>query len=509
MATTSNLLMALTSDYEEYLRDESRSVGTAEFISFPTCEEEVSEVLREANKSATRVTVQGARTGIVAGAVPHGGIILNLSRMKSLGNIETCEDQARITTLPGTLLSEVREKIEPLGWFFPPDPTETSASIGGMIAANASGALTFRYGPTRNWINRLRIVLADGDVLCIERGAKYAQGRSFELTTESGRTLRGSLPSYNQPNLKCAAGYFVRENMDLIDLFIGMEGTLGVVTEADLLLIPMPQARQGLTIFLPSEEAALRLVRVARGENVGDVPRIESKPAAIEFFSKEALDLLRSAKSKYPAFENIPSLNPTWDTAIYVEYHAETGEQAEEGIMQVMEAAAALGASEDDTWYATTPREMEPIKAFRHAVPEAVNLLIDERRRSSPGITKLGTDMSVPDDCLEAVVAMYRNSLVSHHLEFVMFGHIGNNHVHVNIIPRSLEEYELGRSLYLEWAKEVGRMGGSVSAEHGIGKLKVQLLELMYGTAAVEEMRALKRLFDPKMILSPGNLFPC
>ncbi|MDH7602671.1 MAG: FAD-binding oxidoreductase [Armatimonadota bacterium] len=507
MEVISELIKPFGAEYEEYLRDESRCSGEAGFVSFPTTEDQVREVLREAARLQTTITVQGARTGIVAGAVPQGGLILNLSRMKGLSEIAPAEDRAQITARPGTLLTELREKIEKQGWFFPPDPTETSASIGGMIAANASGALTFHYGPTRCWVDRLRVVLADGDVINLPRGTSFAQGRSFELTTESGRTLRGFLPSYNQPDIKSAAGYFVRDNMDLIDLFIGMEGTLGIVTEADLRLIPLPQACHGLVIFLPCESAALKLVRTARGEHVPEVPTVESKPVAIEFFSKEALDLLRSAKEKYSAFEAIPALNPAWHTAVYVEYHACADEEAEESICQVMEAAAALGSSEDDTWYGTNRRELEPIKAFRHAVPEAVNLLVDERKRQWHEITKLGTDMSVPDEYLEAVVSMYRRDLSEHGLEFVMFGHIGNNHVHVNIIPRSPEEYALGRSLYMKWAEEVVRMGGSVSAEHGIGKLKVQLLELMYGSQAVEEMRALKRLFDPGMILNPGNLF--
>ncbi len=508
MEATSELVKQFTDEYCEYLKDESRSSGKAHFISFPTCEMEVREVLREAAILQTVVTVQGARTGIVAGAVPKGGLILNLSRMKGLGEITKAGDQAEITVLPGTLLTEVREKIEPQGWFFPPDPTEASASIGGMVAANASGALTFYYGPTRCWINRLRVVLADGDVISLQRGQVFARGRSFDLTTESGRTICGSLPSYSQPDLKSAAGYFIRENMDMVDLFIGMEGTLGVITEADLRLIPIPKACHGLVIFLPCEAAALKLVRSARGEQVPGVPTVEVRPVAIEFFSCEALDLLRRAKEKYSAFEKIPSLNPRWHTAVYVEYHADKDEEAEQGVMQFMEVAELLGSTEEDTWYATTHRELEPIKAFRHAVPEAVNLLIDERKREWHDITKLGTDMSVPDEYLEAVISMYRKDLAAKGLEFVMFGHIGNNHVHVNIIPRTPEEYELGRSLYINWAREVVRMGGSVSAEHGIGKLKVPLLELMYGSQAVEEMRALKRLFDPHSILNPGNLFP-
>jgi D-lactate dehydrogenase (cytochrome) len=504
-----SLILPFSADYEEYLRDESRSVGTAESISFPTTEAEVIDVIRQARTLGRTVTTQGARTGIVAGAVPQGGHILNLSKMKAIGEVYVDGDSgdAGITVQPGAILSDVREKVEGEGLFLPPDPTETTASIGGMIAANASGALTYLYGSTRHWVRSLRVVLADGDTLHLERGANRARGRSFSLTTESGRVTEGRLPSYNQPDVKSAAGYFVADDMDLIDLFIGMEGTLGVITQAELRLIPKPGAIHGLTVFLPSEEAAIKLVRVARGEAVEGSEPVAIRPAGIEFFSSEALDLLRRIKSDYSAFEKIPAMRPSWHTAVYIEFHAESDDAAEEAVMQVMEAATALGSSDEDTWYATIEREREPIKAFRHAVPEAVNLLIDERKRDWPGITKLGTDMSVPDEHLEAVLAMYREGLRENVLESVIFGHIGNNHVHVNILPASPEDYAKGKSLYLSWARRVVELGGSVSGEHGIGKLKVPFLELMYGPEGIAEMRELKHLFDPEMTLNPGDLF--
>ncbi len=175
--------------------------------------------------------------------------------------------------------------------------------------------------------------------------------------------------------------------------------------------------------------------------------------------------------------------------------------------MQVMEVMGALGVSDDDTWYATSERELEPIKAFRHAIPEAVNLLIGERKRDCPDLTKLGTDMSVPDSALEEVLSLYNSGLLEAGLELVIFGHIGNNHVHVNILPHDMQEYERGKQLYMEWARRIVEFGGSVSAEHGIGKIKAPFLRMMYGEEYMAQMLALKKLFDPAMMLNPGNLF--
>lgn len=496
-------------DYDDYLRDESRRIGAAESISFPTSEDGVVEVVREVRAQGARITIQGARTGIVAGAVPQGGHVLNLSRMKAIGEVRP-DDRTRghlVTVQPGALLSEIREAAAAHGLFFPPDPTEASASIGGMVACNASGALSFHYGPTRRWVESIRVVLSEGSTLAIRRGENQARGRSLELATESGRTISGALPGYVLPDVKTAAGYYVADDMDLIDLFIGSEGTLGIITEIEVRLVLQPGAVNGLTVFLPSEESAIRFVRVMRGDGVEGFEEVTARPVAIEFFNSDALNLLRRMKSESSAFESIPALKPHFHTAVYIEFHGETDEDLEEAIMQVMEALVELDVSDDDTWYATTERELEPLKAFRHAVPEAVNLLIDQRKRTCPELTKLGTDMSVPDAHLEKVLAMYESGLAEVGLESVMFGHVGNNHIHVNILPHSMEEYERGRALYLRWAKEIVELGGSVSAEHGIGKIKAPFLSMMWGEEGVAQMRDLRLLFDPNMIFAPGNLF--
>lgn len=508
-AVTYAMIIPCSSEYTDYLRDESRLLGNADAIVFPTSEQEVIGAVRYALEHGMSVTTQGARTGIVAGAVPDGGLVINLSRMQSVSDIrlDDMTGEGRLKVGPGVLLTEIRDAIAKQNLFFPPDPTETSASIGGMVASNASGALTFHYGSTRCWVESLRIVLADGDTISFKRGEFIAKGRSFSITTDSGRVISGDLPGYTQPDVKSAAGYCVTDNMDLIDLMIGMEGTLGIITEIGLRLIPVPGAINALTVFLPSEEAALKCVRILRGEDVDGFAPISVKPVGIEYFNADALNLLRRMKGENPAFEKIPVLKPGFHTAVYAEFHGSSDEELEEAVMSAMEPLMELGASDEDAWFATTARELEPIKAFRHAVPEAVNLLIDQRKRQCPDITKLGTDMSVPDDRLEEVIAMYNADLAENNLESVIFGHIGNNHVHVNILPRDMDDYRRGKSLYMTWAKQVVALGGSVSAEHGIGKIKAQFLQTMYGGAGIAQMRSLRNLFDPESMLNPGNLF--
>ena len=157
---------------------------------------------------------------------------------------------------------------------------------------------------------------------------------------------------------------------------------------------------------------------------------------------------------------------------------------------------------------ATEPREHERLRLFRHAVPEAVNLRIARIQRDCPDITKLGTDMAVPDEHLDGMLALYRKRLEAEGLEYVIFGHIADNHLHVNILPHTEDEYARGKEIYKGFAQEAVARGGTVSAEHGIGKLKTFLLPLLYGEEGVEEMRRVKRLFDPGGRLNPGTLLP-
>ncbi|MCR4435933.1 MAG: FAD-binding oxidoreductase [Clostridiales bacterium] len=522
----------LENGYEEFLKDESRSAGCAQSISFPQSEEDIKRILTQLKENGEQVTVQGARTGITAGAVPRGGHILNLSRMNKITGLRCHRDGKSflLTVQPGVLLKDIRQAVAQKtfnveGWsgesmealellknskayFFPPDPTETSASIGGMAACNASGARSFKYGSTREYIESLRILLVDGSALYLRRGVEKARGRLFNLLLDTGTLLEGTLPDYGMPDVKNASGYYVKEGMDLIHLFIGSEGTLGILTEIEIRLIPAPPYAWGITAFFPSEEGAVDFVRALRGESVDFLTSpLVDKPAAIEFFDCNALNLLRGQKESNPAFSEIPALPPEYHTAVYFEYDGEDENRLEDMAARAVEALTECGGSEDATWLATGPREMEKMHFFRHAVPEAVNLLIGQRNRVNRSITKLGTDMAVPDHKLGEVMALYNQSLAASGLKYVKFGHIGNNHIHVNILSDSAEEYDRGRELYLDWGDRVARMGGTVSAEHGIGKLKVEMLRKMYGHEAVRQMLRLKRLFDPDGRLNRGNLF--
>ena len=509
--------------FPDGLRDESRRTGTADGIAFPTTSGQVCALLCQATAEERKVTIQGARTGIAAGAVPDGGLVLSLVRMdRVLGLTFDGAGSACVRVQPGLTLTALRAFLDGAGvdtsdwsaasqaalirlrsgrWMFTPDPTESSATIGGMVACNASGACSFAYGATRGHIAALTVALADGDLLDLRRGVQRAEGRKFCVTTRSGRVLSGRVPNYGLPAVKNAAGYYAAPDMDLIDLFIGSEGTLGALVEIELTLRPRPPVTLGVVCFLPDEGCALDLVEWVRQPAGRDGA---ARPVAVEYFDQGVLDLLRQARL---SGVNLPQLKADWAQAVYVEYAVADEAMAEVCSANLEQWLVAHGGAAEATWATLDEAGLRRIKEFRHAAPEQVNRRIGERQRQHPGLTKLGTDLSVPDAYLRPVMAMYRRDLAEAGLEYVVFGHIGDNHVHVNILPRNMAEYAQGKALYEAWAQQVVAWGGSVSAEHGIGKLKLNLLRLMYGTDGVEEMRKLKRVFDPAGRLNVGNLF--
>lgn len=522
------LVRELTDEYREYLRDESRTVGHASHIAFPQTEEELVAVVRRCHAQDMPINIQGARTGLAGGASPVGGLVLNLSRMNKITGFRYDREKHTyyLQAQPGVLLTQVRKALANkefniAGWsqasldalrdvkpgelFFSPDPTETTASIGGMASCNASGARSFLYGATRLHVNALRVVLADGSVTELRRGAHKARGRDFILPLADSGERAGRLPDFDTPQTK-DAGYYFRDDMDLVDLFMGSQGTLGIISWLELTLMQAPKLMWGATAFLPSDQAALAYVRILRGEQVPGMPRFGHKPASLEFFNQNALAMVIRQKESTPAFQQLQEIRPGYNSAVYVEFNDADPDNFWPVLKDLAEVVKAVGGDPDNTWVADGPRQLEKLLFFRHSVPETIDILIDENKKNEPCITILSTDMAVPDDCLEKLFAIYKADLEQTDLFWIIFGHVGENHLHPNIIARNKREFEQGHAIFEKWAHDVRAMGGTISAEHGAGKIKRRLAQIMYGEENMAKLKAFKHGLDPKCILAPGNI---
>src|SRR6266850_4762894 len=268
--------MLIKSDPDEiqsFLTDASHMLeGRAERVVFPESAEEVAEILKTATRDKTPVTVSGAGTGTVGGRIPFAGIVLATDKLSQIKSIVHEEQGGRAVAQAGVMLSTFQRAVESAGLLYPPDPTERSCFLGGTVATNASGARTFKYGPTRNYVERLKIAFATGDVIDLRRGDLHAgtDGR-ITIPLSSGGLVRATLPTYQMPHVrKHASGYYVAPGMDVIDLFIGSEGTLGVILEVEAKLLPKPEGLLSGVVFFKSEENLLAFVREARDQSLAN-----------------------------------------------------------------------------------------------------------------------------------------------------------------------------------------------------------------------------------------------
>ncbi len=479
-------------EFADYLKDAANYQGTADKIYFPENTEEVAEILRECYKSDIQVTVSGMLTGLTGGGVPDGGIIISTQKLNKIIEINTTDNYAVVET--GVILSDLHDGCSSAGLYYPPDPTEQNSSIGGTIANNASGAKTFKYGSTRCFVMELEIVLADGEIISVERYKHVVENGVITITANSGKSITLSITALNMPSVKNASGYYMKENMDLIDLFIGSEGTLGIVTKAKLRLLKQPENFISAVIFFPCEKDALDFVAEVRDTSFrtrnSQTTGIDA--LGIEFFDRKALEFL---KDDYPV---IPD-NAT--AAVWIEQ--EVTESVE---MELLELWTAIiekhNASLDDVWFASDKKDRANFHEFRHAVSGKVNEYI-----TANNLKKVGTDLAVPDSNFTEFYKFCKDSATETGVHHITYGHFGNSHIHLNFLPADEGEFCRAKEMYKTLCEKCIQFGGTVSAEHGIGKIKPDYLVMMYGEDGVNKMASVKKQLDKKGLLGRGNIF--
>src|ERR1700761_3833426 len=440
------------------INDASGFEGWADRIIVPANEDEVREVLAEAVRTETPVTILGSRTGLTGSCVPQGGWAVSLERFRKL---EIEDGVAHVG--PAITLLELRDAAAKTGQFYAPDPTEISASMGGSIATNASGSRSFRFGSTRRHLRALRVALLDGTVRWFRRG----EAIDFDVPV---------LP--NPQTTKNTAGYRLSSGMDWVDLFCGSEGTLGVTLEAEVALLPIPKHLLSGVVFFSSDDDALDAVGRWRG-----VPELRM----LEYADRPSLDLIRS---RYPEI-------PRAAQAVLL-IEAE-GDDLDAWEQRLEESHALIEAS----WFGLEAKDRERFRAFRHAFPEAV---VETNRKR--GFMNMGTDYAVPLDRDREMLRYYRERLEAELPgRYVIYGHLGDAHLHLNILATTAEEAQTATRLLREFAVQAVKLGGTVSAEHGLGKRKAGLLALQYTPEQIEAMRAVKLRFDPHELLGRGTLF--
>ncbi|MFN8670105.1 MAG: FAD-binding oxidoreductase [Gemmatimonadaceae bacterium] len=484
----------------DYLHDESKLASrAAASLAVPETLEELRRVLAWHAANGHAVAVSGSRTGVTGGAVPEAGAhLVSLAALRGVLSVDEDQEPPTATVLAGTWLSDFTRYLATHhpSLTFPVDPTETSASLGGMVATNAGGARTFRFGAMREWVQAITVELPSARTLSLRRGA--GDGGDGTLALDDGGEIRSlELAPIPKPSTKNAIGYGYFPAGEAIDLWVGAEGTLGVVSTVTVRLQRQSEQRLGYLQFFDDVAAAFRFVETVRGDRA-------MRATAIEFLDRRSHAL--AAESGKPAVERVLAGRGHAECSVFVEVGFEGDEELEKIADALSKSAVTCGADPNASLAGADEGELRDIRAFRHAVPERINAIISQRREQHRGLHKIATDMAVPDDQLGWVFTRYHEVLGGAGLDYAAFGHVGNNHFHVNILPRDEEELARAKECYLVLAREIVARGGCVAAEHGIGRIKKSFLEVQYPPEVLARFRAVKRWIDPQWRFNRGVL---
>ena len=409
--------------------------------------EEISAIMRLAYDRTIPVTVRGSGTGLVGAAVPiHGGILLETTKMNKILALD--ENNLTVTVQPGVLLMELSAFAEEHDFLYPPDPGEKSATIGGNISTNAGGMRAVKYGVTRDYVRSLTVVLPNGEIQTL--GAAVAKNSS---------------------------GYSLK------DLVIGSEGTLCIITEAVLKLVPLPKVSVSLLVPFPDMKSAI--------EAVPQIIRSKVTPTAIEYMSRDTILFSESyLGKKFPDSKN--------DAYILLTFDGNTDAQVDQDLSTVAELCLSIGAL--DAYIVDTEERKKSVWSARGAFLEAIKASTTEMDEC---------DVVVPGNQVDTFIKFTHELAAEFNVRIPSFGHAGDGNLHVYICRDALEQEAWETTLaaiFDRMYEKAVELGGLVSGEHGIGYAKKEFLKRQYGETPIALMQGIKQVFDPRNILNPGKV---
>ena len=447
-----------------YARDASGLELVPDAVARAASADDVAELVREAIGQRTTITPAGAQTSTTGASIVDHGVLLSLSAMGRILDVDPVRRIARVQ--PGVTVGGLNAHVAELGLRFAPDPTsEHDATIGGAIACNASGARSLRYGPTRAHVRGVDLVNGAGDIVQLRR-----------------------------PQLeKNTVGFYASQ--DPVDWIVGSEGTLGVIVEAELALVRLPEHELGLAMPFPNEASALAFIASARER--GDA-RLGPRAQCLEFFDGQALAIARDAVAT-------PGWMKSGAALVYLEQAADGQDSADAMLEQWLVFAEPFGVDAGDIEVYADSAALRAARRFRHAVPAHMNDRGSARRPH--GGRKVSTDWAVPYHLLARALESARRAADEQGVpQAVTYGHAGNGHPHQNFIANDAVELARINDVVNRTIATVLDLGGTVAAEHGLGKLKRHWLRTQLTATQVDVMQALKNVLDPHGVFAPGNV---
>ena len=506
--------------YETYIRDESRLEGSAEYIAFPQSTSEAAALIAHAAARGTPLTIQGARTGICGGAAPSGGIILCTEKMTApLGCRVNDAAMPVLRVAAGMnfadLAAFLRRGIPPQGWTtesaaafkdsfagkkyrFAPNPTETTASLGGAFAVNASGPNSLRYGATAAHITGLTWITPGGTVWHLERGCYIFDEHGGPLPDGTRLQVDTNIPRGAFALLHPFPG------LDLIDFLAASEGLVGMASELGLALQRVPAACWAAVFFFKESAQALEFAASL-------LPWQKTEPggflASAEYYDRASLDLLAQYAERGSTLRGIPRVNPGLKGAIHLQLEGSEQDRLEAALVQLLELFTQCGGCEDDTWAGMDNAEVEKYRLLRHAVPECINTEVDKIRQTFALFHKTAADFQCTPSASEQWICRYHSGIEQAGLRGFVFGHILQGRLHANLLARSADESSRCRVLLDAWAALVLSEGGLIASENGIGKIKIPLVMRYLSAERLSQIQTILAVFDPANILGGRRFF--
>ncbi len=430
-------------DIDLHAKDQSQHQAVpAEVVIWPTVAQQVADILKLANEQRIPVTPWGVGTGLEGNSIPiHGGILMSFERMAQI--VEVHADDFQVTVQPGIGHKDLNAQLARYGLFFPPDPG-ANATVGGMLANNAAGIRTVRYGASKDNVLKMQVALADGRLI-------HVGSRS----------------------VKQSAGY------DLVHLFVGSEGTLGVITEATLKLVPVPAHMSAAIAAFPSIKAAVETVVAVRGSGLD--------PAALELIDAAHCKMLREAAS----------VDLTDNPTLFMEFHAAQETTLTAGLEMVKDICEEMGALNFHSTTDTAER-----KKLWHARHSSYEIMV----RSHPNKTFFINDVAVPISAYPELIAFVENLRDERGITCYMIGHAGDGNIHVEFPFADEAEYQRALECNGLIVSKALELGGTCTGEHGVGIGKAKYLRAEHGEA-LDVMYSIKQVLDPQGILNPGKIF--
>ncbi len=475
-----------------FIRDSSNLPGQAAALCRPRSERELAAILRWCFASGCPCTISGGRSSLTGSATPESGVVISMVNL--LVPPPTVDAERKTVRAPvGMILEDLRRAVSEQSGkqlYFPVDPTSRAdACVGGAIACNASGFTPGAAGAIRHWIEALEVILPNGLKVSARRGAQLSAAGCFLLETADGaRQL--PVPRYPRPGIKNASGPYSAPDggLDFVDLIVGSEGIFGAVTACEMRLAPAPAGALDLFFSLPAEENALALLDHLRRQLPGGLESLR----ALEYFGANC--------RKYMDHESLFFRGPH-QAGIYIQDPLTAlapGEAAAIWLDRL--AASGCGVDEDAVILLDNERERALFMEARHSLP-AKSLEVVQRR----GTYTIMTDTVVPAEQFRAFLRFTHQAIRSEGLDYLVFGHFGDCHLHFTILPEK-DQLVRATEVYDLIIAESARLGGVYSGEHGTGKRKRRDFLRCYGPDAVRQLGRCKAALDPEFLLNRGNV---